>query len=488
MRQTSLAVAVAMALVGCGPASERKARPDGARLASFSPEQVTTRIVGATPEQRQVLTEILAGLGPTPLPPIEIASAEPNWEGAAPNSVELKVATDDTEWLANWHAKVVAQAFRVRSQERGLPPVNYVSYGKSGSLMADDPASVASEDSLTLSQAQEIARRMRAAASEHDVEIRTLELVKPRRFAFVLVLQSDNVDSFLRGGYEEVLEPLDELRARGYDGRYVEVCDDKGGIAHVAGAASLTRRVTSGAVPRSLRCRGSFAAPEPRASALPRIVGASPPQRRLLEQIFEGMGPTQISSAKVKPAGDFWTPYRPNSVVLTMTFLPGREQRAWWEASLVADAFSDGSRLLDLPPVTAYETPSDGISLDGPDLPPVVESSLTLSELEHEVRIAAEESDSELIDLQILKPRLLAPVFTLQVDDPAEFLQNRTRVLFGLLEPLDLAGYLIQLVDQDGRLVWSSVDGVVRPELEGCNPEARYGGPPTPPPPPCPAD
>lgn len=213
------------------------------------------------------------------------------------------------------------------------------------------------------------------------------------------------------------------------------------------------------------------------------VTGGSAQQRVALREILGRMGKTQVARASIEPAPASWA-YDSNSFILRMKLTRDADRRGQWEADLVGYAFADRSRELSLPRVAAYEAAGEGIAVDGPDPQPLPTSPMTSSGLEAAIRGAASRSDAEVVGLEILQPRLLAAVVTLKVDDPAIFLVARAQ---GFLMALRDQDVLVRLVDEHGTLVWSTVDGVVRLELRGCDRTPLYGGPPDPPPPPCPA-
>jgi CheY-like chemotaxis protein len=227
MPRVAIALMAAALTAGCGDASIDVSKYGSTPVASILPAKVTTRIGGATPQQRTVLTQILAGLGETPVEAVELVEPEKDM-GGPPDAIAMNIQIPGDDRMANWHADLIADAFRQRSQELRLPPVVFVTAGNGGEMLYEDPALEPGDPGLTLEKARDIAGRMREAAARNNAEVRRLELVRPRRFAFVVVLQADDPAEFLLSGYEDVIKPLDDLRARGYDGLYTEVLDGEG--------------------------------------------------------------------------------------------------------------------------------------------------------------------------------------------------------------------------------------------------------------------
>ena len=241
--RAALVVVCVGVAVACGSASGRETA--AAPVISISQDQVTTRILGASPRQRAVLTEILAGLGPSAVEAIALRKPESDLRAPA-DAVAIHLEVPDRDHFAYWQADVVGNVFYRRSRDLHLPPVAWMSvaYGGQG------PSSARGDDSsLTLAQAREIATRIRAAAEENDARVLRLELIHPQRLGFVVVLQADEPASFLLLGYEDVLKPLDDLRGRGYDGRYVEVLDGDGDFVMRLGAGSSVRNDVASCAP-----------------------------------------------------------------------------------------------------------------------------------------------------------------------------------------------------------------------------------------------
>lgn len=223
-----------------------------------------------------------------------------------------------------------------------------------------------------------------------------------------------------------------------------------------------------------------------------RIVGAAPKQETILREILSGLGESVIEEIRVGPAGRDWTPYRQNSVVIHLRTAKSTEKgRAEWEAALVAKAFAARSRATRLQPVAAYETAVEGGALDGPGEPePDHRVPVTRKEIDSGVMSGAKASGAEIVSLRIVKPRYLAAAVTLRVADPARFLKHR---LLTFLEAVpdpsnsQYDGLYVLVTDRSGSFVWLTAMTVgettsggehgARPDLIGCDPIPRIGGP-----------
>jgi hypothetical protein len=225
-------------------AKDSDSRSDDLQVKTIPPSDVTTKIIGATPKQETILREILSGIGHTRVKTVEIAKASRNMPGPA-HAVQLNIEVPPDDRVADWHMQLIAKAFREGSRELGLPPVVFYSGGRVGSALVDEPR----EPDLTLAQARDVAKRIREAAARHDAKVRRLELIRPRRFAFVLVLQVDDPAEFLLRRYEDVVEPLDDVGIRRYDGRSIEVIDGEGKFVMGSGGWFSVREELAGCAP-----------------------------------------------------------------------------------------------------------------------------------------------------------------------------------------------------------------------------------------------
>jgi hypothetical protein len=233
-----------------------------------------------------------------------------------------------------------------------------------------------------------------------------------------------------------------------------------------------------------------------------KIVGATPRQESLLREILAGLEPTLIDEIRIAPARHPWTPFKPNSVIVSLRYADSPlEGLGRWEAELLAYAFATRSRLTGLQPVAGYEVASDGAALDGPEEPePDTRRPIDRAELTEALTEAARSNGAEVLNVRIVEPMNLAAVLMLKVEAPASFLKDRLDGLTRSLPSDDVRvdGFYIRIVDRQGRFVWfsrsASGDAVsswtsgARKDLRGCDPTPRFGGPPDPPPPPCPAD
>jgi hypothetical protein len=111
MRITLPAVALALLVAACGPAREPSAGADPT-IVSIPAQEVKTKIVGATPEQEEILRNALSGVGDRRIETITAEEAEPGW-GEADGGIGLTFepraeAADDMRF--SWEASLVGEA------------------------------------------------------------------------------------------------------------------------------------------------------------------------------------------------------------------------------------------------------------------------------------------------------------------------------------------------------------------------------------------
>jgi hypothetical protein len=487
-----------------------------------SPSEVTTKIVGATPEQREILIEALAGIGETKIDTIEVTPAEQGWSDN-PAAVGLEFPSEKgLDMFSEWQSWLVAQVLAVRAAELQLPEVAYVESGGGGTSRVGSP-SASNDRSPSDGDASRIVDKLETAAKQVGARVDEIRILKPQGLAVSITLQVSDPAEFLDDRFRE----FDGFRGLGPGAernRHVRVVDADGNrIAELAGALLGEGTIGTGwvrpdligcydpAISRPMGwkpppCPSSSDRSEAEASDPPpvaaRIVGATPKQEALLREILAGLAPTLIDEVRVAPAGHPWTPYKPNSVIVSVRYADSPlKELGRWESELLAYAFATRSRLTGLQPVAGYEVASDGAALDGPEEPePDTRRPIDRAELTEALTEAARSNGAEVLNVRIVEPMNLAAVLMVQVEAPASFLKHRLDAFTRSLPSDDVRvdGFYIRIVDRQGRFVWfsrsASGDAVsswtsgARKDLRGCDPTPRFGGPPDPPPPPCPAD
>jgi hypothetical protein len=234
------------------------------------------------------------------------------------------------------------------------------------------------------------------------------------------------------------------------------------------------------------------------------IVGATSKQEALLREMLEGLAPTIVREVRISAARSPWTPDKPHSVVLNISYSDSPDRwRGEWEAALLAQGFATRSRLLHLPPVAGYESRTNGLALDGPEEPePDTRREIDRPELAKMITAAVRQSGAEIVELRVVQPMNPAAAVTLRVRAPAFYLKHRLEALLQAMPSSATRRYdglYVRIVDRQDRFVWisaqtngeSAAGGSIgaRKDLQGCDPIPRIGvSPRDPPPPPCPVD
>jgi len=519
-----------LASVGCGAARQSAPATEGSAtvVATVDPSEVTTKIVGGTPMQQNVLREVLAGIGGDALTEVEIQRPEPAWGPSPADSVALVVPRNESDLRRQWLSWLVAHGFAQRSHELGLPPVSYLATRLHGRDDAENLGPTTQPPAhMTLADARVAAGKASKAAALGGADIDRLEIMRPNGYAFLVELRAKgDAARFLSDGLPKVLSALGGPQPFDgpYQGDYTVVRDSDGkrvwvgaeayfgdGAIQIGGAdrwdlegcSPYFRGGPPGRGPPPCPTDSGAQSKPPPLDVATRIVGAAPKQETVLREILTGLGDTVIEEIRVAPPGNGWTPFKPHSVVVRLeTAKTDEKERAGWEAALVAEAFEARSRALHLQPVAAYEARDDGVALDGPDEPdPDDRAPITRKEIESAIVGGAKEGGAEIVTLRIGKPQHFAAAVTLRVSDPASFLKHRLRRFLEAVPSLSnrqYDGLYVFVTDRHGKYVWLSAitqgDSIsggaegARPDLAGCYPSALYGSATGNEPPPCPVD
>jgi hypothetical protein len=222
------------------------------------------------------------------------------------------------------------------------------------------------------------------------------------------------------------------------------------------------------------------------------IVGASPKQEEILLESLSGVGDRRIETITVAKAD--WGNHDGVGVAFTARPAAVKDMRTSWEATMIADAFAVRSRELGLPSVSYYGLPGFGtIALGDPG------SARTRRGTAEKVKAfagrleeEAERAGAKVREIEVLKPLGYALAVTLEVPDPAAFLDHRALDFFERLgEPP--GDFDLRIVDSAGARVsenWSAGSSGsvwVRRDLDGCSPYL-VSRPVGYTPPPCPSD
>ena len=502
MRPALGALAVALLLIGCGPATDSPSRDSSA---SVLPEEVTTKIVGATPEQETVLREILAGLG-------------------AETRIKSVVITPDADGVAidphlepgepvrgEWELWLLANAFSARSRERHLQPVTalYVNGEGRSSLDSLDPGM--RRDPVT---AEALEERVHAGAKKSDASIDRLQLLSPNNPAVAVRLEVDDPASFIEQRADSFLSIVQTPDAAAYDGLFVELVDADGELAwsysHAAsedGEEALwgyIRPDLSGCDSRSFGGPPDKPPPPPcpvegadpdiewvaPGEVTTTIIGGTPEQRAIIEETLAGLGTTQVHSVWVRDkVSEKWFGATPDSVGIDVKY-KGTDAFTAWQAWIVADVFGRRSLELGLQPVAVVGVNGDqSAGLDFSE--DLKERQMTRAEadqaLRHVAEIAADHGASTRA--RVFEPSRLAFAIEFRTEKPAEFLRHGLRPALAPIESGGTEGDQVTVVDARGERVLETGWGVwARWDLRSCAPYGWFGSPNMPAPPPCPVE
>lgn len=247
--------------------------------------------------------------------------------------------------------------------------------------------------------------------------------------------------------------------------------------------------------------------PPPSVAEGTKISGGSRPQRVLLRQVLDSMGPTAIARITIKRPDPSWHPYQSGDVMLVVDTLGSPNPRqenllTEWQGWVVAAAFRDRSASADLPRVIALDQRVEGQRRGGmriSDIHQGVESTATkaqAAELVARLRAIVSQSGAHLVWLRVAQPDGLAASVTVQTDRPAWYLHHKMpAVLRQTLNRFHYDGLAWAVYDAKGRRVFQMAnasrlgvggEGTI-PTLTGCNPFGPGDAISTTPTPKCPA-
>jgi hypothetical protein len=226
---------------------------------------VTLVIEGATPEQAELLLEIVAGLGETRIEALRVEPWDPiDWDEMASLGIErgdpryaspIGVAVvaswpDPAGFRSEWEAVLLGNAFRDRSAERGLPPVLWVAGPDGGHALSSPSArSTPSEE-----ERKGLEESFQVAAAVTGVLLDRLEILEPLGLAPAATIAVAEPHAFLRHGLRAFLRLSGHVDDR-WDGSLVEVVD---GEEDPAWRTAYSRGWGMGSVREDLACCDPF--------------------------------------------------------------------------------------------------------------------------------------------------------------------------------------------------------------------------------------
>jgi hypothetical protein len=521
MRRTGVTLGLlALLVVGCGPARPSSGA-DSPTDATIDVSEVTTRIVGASPEQETILREILAGLGRDSLiTSVQIRAPDGAPDTPATVAVDIHLAAGDT-LRREWELALAADAFAARSRELGLPRVAelFVDGSSDSSLDGGEPF-VDRREPIT---ATGLSEKIRAAAKESEARIHRLELLRPDNLAMAVELQVDDPARFLANRADSFLAAFPWPDTAKYDGLLIEISDADGKVWSYSTAFSedgsesivggIRRPELAGCDPMPPVGGPPDKPPPPPcptdskndptdstkdpsdsleiewvepAKVTARIIGGTPKQQMIIEETLAGLGQTSIESVQVYDKVDqAWAGATPDSVGIDIrSSKPDEFTR--WQAWQVANAFGRRSSLLGLHPIGFVGINGDRAGgLDWSE--DLADAPVTRAEAEKALRRVAEIAarHDASTSVRIFQLDRLAFAIEFVTAKPAEFLLHGFEPALAPTDAPNNDGRHVEVLDAKGGQILNG--GWVRPDLLDCSPFVRFGGPLRPEPPPCPA-
>ena len=204
-----LALVVMPLLAACGPARESSGTGEPT-VVYVSPSDVTTKIVGATPKQEEILRGSLSGIGDDRIETVTIEEPESGW-GSSPGDVAVsfsprKQAVHDMRTA--WEAWLIADAFAVRSRELGLPSIAYMAYPGEASAIGEAAYEMARRG--TKAKVDAFVRLVEVESKRADAEVQEIKVLRPLDFALAITLRVDDPAEFLEHRAPKFFERLGE--------------------------------------------------------------------------------------------------------------------------------------------------------------------------------------------------------------------------------------------------------------------------------------
>jgi hypothetical protein len=214
------ATALALLVAGCGT-SMKSSPGDEPTLVNVAPKDVSTEIVGASAQQKELLLSALSGVGDRRIAKITVAKADADW--GVPDGIGLEFtprpgAADDLRM--SWEAELVGDAFARRSRELGLAPVAYISMPGSSSALGDGGRLT------TEKEARAFVDRLESESNRAGAKVREVELLKPLGYAVAVTVEVSDPAKFLDQRAPDMFKRLGKP-PRDYDLRFV---DSNGGV------------------------------------------------------------------------------------------------------------------------------------------------------------------------------------------------------------------------------------------------------------------
>lgn len=214
-------VFLVLVVAGCGSSAPGN-EPEP--VEANRPSNVTTKIVGASAAQTELLHEILAGVDSEQIDQIVVRPPEPGWRPFPDGAVEVALSGPEGNEAA-WERWLVAGAFSDRSHDLHLPVVEVVSWNEDGSRLGARSMVPAPDGDQPPGES---AHGIRDAAADAGAEVRRIRVVRPWGTALAVSLEVEDPASFLVRRYPRYVKATSAIERRFPDGSSLEIYDRNG--------------------------------------------------------------------------------------------------------------------------------------------------------------------------------------------------------------------------------------------------------------------
>jgi hypothetical protein len=215
-----------------------------AEVVVVEPESVdvVTPIVGASREQRQVVREILAGVGSESIRRVEIRPAGPDYRPHPRGAVGV-IVKHRKGFTPTWESGLIAQAFVNRSLREGLPAVAYIA--TEGTSSRASPSLSAADDALSSEQRGALVDRLVEHGEKAKAEVRSVRVMRPFGRAIAISFRAADTARFLATRWERLEADVFRLVRNRFSAGVLMSVEDASG-ANVLGVANVGQYAGSG--------------------------------------------------------------------------------------------------------------------------------------------------------------------------------------------------------------------------------------------------
>ncbi len=235
---TSLVLAVAVAVAGCGGGDDAEQAPQG-RPAPKVVEAIA--VEGGSRDERALLRGVVGGMEKTTLTRIAIGAPEARrkTDGAKAMAITF-TAVPGVTTRRQWDEWIVAGAFSRRLSAAGLPAVVDAGDDRGGFTARPKLSGQPDPQPLPAEREKAIVRGIRNAAKSSGAAVVGLEVHRPYAAAVVLTIAPEDSASFLKTKLRPLLRKLDVYRPR-LEGIYLAVLDEQRRLAMEWGSWTRNR-------------------------------------------------------------------------------------------------------------------------------------------------------------------------------------------------------------------------------------------------------